>query len=241
MGEDVRVAQALFSLEAGCIARGGEVIAIEVAVGIHRTAVSVEFVRQGSLIPLRPARSAGRAATLHGVIAITRSVGQRLDATGDDRVGRRRGLVAEGAGRLSGFLDLALVHAVEVAVEIPSRTAHDAADQVLGVSVGQFGPRADIDAGREAIAEAVDCPDVRGGVGALLRVDEEARHGVATRTVVGFKEGRAERCFVDEAKALRRLTPIAGDERGVRVAKQGLEVARRPFGGTGRGEEKLAL
>ena len=241
MGEDVRVAQALFGLETRGVARRGEIVAIEIAVGVHRAAAGVEAVRTGGLIPLGPAGTAGRTAALHRFVAVAGSVGQRFDAAGDDGVSRHGGLAAEGAGRLPGLLDLALVHAVVVAVEVPRRAADDTSDKVLGVVVGQLGPRAHVDALRQVVAGAGDAPGRRGGVGAVLRVGDEARDGDAAGAGIGFEESRAQRRFIDEAQPLRRLVAVAGHERGVGTAEQVLEVARRPFGGARGRQQELVV
>ena len=178
MAEDVRVTEALFGLETRRIARRRKVVAVKKPIlgkgGECRP--SVELVRQGGLVPLSPACTVGLSTTLHGCEAVAGSVGQGLDAAGDDGIGWRCFLAAEGGGgELAGLFDLALIHAVVVAVEIPGRSADDATDQVLDVSVEQFWPRAHIDARREGVGATGDGPRCRGGVGALLRVGEEAR------------------------------------------------------------------
>ena len=238
VGEDVRVAQTLFGLEAGRIARCGEIVAIVVAIGRHGATAGVEVFRPGGLVPVGPAGAARRAAALHRLVAVTGSVGQRFDASGDDGISRRGGLAAEGAARLSGLLDLTLIHAVVVAVEIPRRAADDAADEVLGVIVEQFGPRAHVYALSEVVAATGDTPGRRGGVGTVLGVGDEARdRDTRNRVGIGIEEGRTQRRFVDEAEAFRRLVAIPGDEGVVGVAEHAPEIAWRPFRGTRRGEE----
>ena len=150
--QDERIAQTLFALEERRIGRRGEIIAVVILRGGAARGV-VEVGRGDGL----EGRLADGVQILgdHGRSPIAGGEAQRLDAAGDEGLaagagGARQGLAAiGGVARDRAGLNLLFVHAVEVAVQVPRRSAGDATGQIFdGRGAVEFRPRVAVDAKR---------------------------------------------------------------------------------------------
>ena len=110
----------------------GQIIAVEVARRLSSAGEEVvEFwVGRGGV-----AIALGGAGTTCWESAVTRGVCQGFDAADDvAKVVGWRALSSQGGGvRRRCSLDLALIHSIVIAIQIPGRSAHDTGGPIVGV------------------------------------------------------------------------------------------------------------
>ena len=138
---------------------------------------------------------------------------------------------AEGAGGRGGGFDLPLIHAVEVTVEIPGRSADDAAGPVVGVRGRVAGAAEQTDVGERQRVVLQQRTFVGGG----------AQADQVGREAIGVEEIGRQRDLVGEAEAFRSLAAVAVLDEVDRRADRGdrAEVAGGPLGGARRGPQQF--
>ena len=224
---------ATFGLEERTDRAVGQIVAVEVIPGVAsgcEELIRRRVVREigvGVVCILRR-----RAVTTAWQPAVTRGIGERFDPAHDEAIDvGGRALAAEGGGVRGGRFDLALIHAVEVAIEIPGRAADDAGGPVVGV--------------RGRIAAAAEQPDVRPRKGVVLELGAFIAGGRQADEIgpeaIRVEEVGSERDFVGEAKAFGRFGAVAILDQVDGRADRGdrAEVAGGPLGGARCGQQQF--
>ena len=187
-----------FGEEGGAHAAVREVVAVEVVRG--RSAAGEEIVQhgrqRGGVLLDDPAGHVGAAPRQ---AAVAGGVGEGLDAAHDEAVGVGHGsLAAQGRGiRGGGGFDLALVHAVEVAIQVPGRSADDAAGPVVRVGGGVAVGETDVGVGQRVVLQR-----------RTFVAGRRQAHAVGGQAV-GVEEVGGQRDLVGEAESFRRLFAVA--------------------------------
>ena len=241
VGDVERLEDALLGLEVGAEGRVAEIIAVE-EIGVIDGGAFVEaFLGQQGVVAVAELRPEVVLLALAGRV---RRFGQRRDAVaggererfqsaGDDGVAVADldlAHQARGGGLVVDGLDLALIHAVVIAVEVPGGPAHDASFEVLGIVLVEFRPRQAVDADRsDRIAGQ------RLGAGGVKAGDR----GAADQGVGLDEEAVADRRFVDEAHAFRRLAGVLLLELIIGGSEQVRQVARGPLAHARVGGEQV--